>query len=122
MDNTVESQERNGSDDGYGHEQHGTSDFAMPDRSQTFPVASNGSSSEQLDVRHKKQISLDSPAPTSPTIDRPQKKRPSGQSRMCGKCGQPLLGQFVRALGNTYHLECFTCAVSSCYTECDSLY
>ncbi|OCK88488.1 rho-type GTPase-activating protein-like protein [Cenococcum geophilum 1.58] len=35
-------------------------------------------------------------------------RRPSG-SRMCGKCGESLTGQFVRALGDTYHLECFTC-------------
>ncbi|KAF2754120.1 rho GTPase activator [Pseudovirgaria hyperparasitica] len=43
--------------------------------------------------------------------DRSQKsanRRPSG-SRICGKCSQNLTGQFVRALGDTYHLECFTC-------------
>lgn len=37
-------------------------------------------------------------------------RRPSG-SRACGKCGGSLTGQFVRALGDTYHLECFTCHV-----------
>nr|POF26120.1 rho-type gtpase-activating protein 1 [Quercus suber] len=36
-------------------------------------------------------------------------RRPSGQQRVCGKCHLPLTGQFVRALGDTYHLECFTC-------------
>ncbi|CAK4031523.1 Rho-type GTPase-activating 1 [Lecanosticta acicola] len=36
-------------------------------------------------------------------------RRPSGQQRVCGKCGKHLTGQFVRALGDTYHLECFTC-------------
>lgn len=39
-------------------------------------------------------------------------RRPSG-SRICGKCGEPLAGQFVRALDNTFHLDCFTCNVSS---------
>lgn len=39
-------------------------------------------------------------------------RRPSG-SRVCGKCGEPLAGQFVRALDNTFHLECFTCQVRS---------
>jgi len=39
-------------------------------------------------------------------------RRPSG-SRMCGKCGEGLTGQFVRALGDTYHLECFTCHVGA---------
>ncbi|QIW96957.1 hypothetical protein AMS68_002475 [Peltaster fructicola] len=41
-----------------------------------------------------------------------QQRRPSGgqqQQRLCGKCGRNLTGQFVRALGDTYHLECFTC-------------
>lgn len=39
------------------------------------------------------------------------KRRPSGQQRICGKCQRHLTGQFVRALGDTYHLECFTCNV-----------
>jgi hypothetical protein len=42
-------------------------------------------------------------------------RRPSGavkEQRMCGKCGTHLTGQFVRALGGTFHLECFTCHVS----------
>ena len=38
-------------------------------------------------------------------------RRPSG-ARLCAKCNKPLSGQFVRALENTYHLECFTCHVS----------
>lgn len=36
----------------------------------------------------------------------------SGQLRMCKKCGEPLTGQFVRALGGTFHLDCFRCRVS----------
>nr|OQO32000.1 hypothetical protein B0A51_00799 [Rachicladosporium sp. CCFEE 5018] len=39
-------------------------------------------------------------------------RRPSGsgrEQRVCGKCQNHLTGQFVRALGDTYHLECFTC-------------
>ncbi|KAK4560705.1 Rho-type GTPase activating protein Rga1 [Recurvomyces mirabilis] len=39
----------------------------------------------------------------------PGARRPSGQQRTCGKCQRHLTGQFVRALGDTYHLECFTC-------------
>lgn len=30
--------------------------------------------------------------------------------RTCKKCGEPLTGQFVRALGGTFHLDCFKCA------------
>jgi hypothetical protein len=37
----------------------------------------------------------------------------SGQLRLCKKCGEPLTGQFVRALGGTFHLDCFRCRVSS---------
>ncbi|TVY87304.1 Rho-type GTPase-activating protein, partial [Lachnellula willkommii] len=33
----------------------------------------------------------------------------SGQLRMCKKCGEPLTGQFVRALEATFHLDCFRC-------------
>ncbi|KAK3902407.1 hypothetical protein C8A05DRAFT_33886 [Staphylotrichum tortipilum] len=33
----------------------------------------------------------------------------SGQARACKKCGEPLTGQFVRALDGTFHLECFKC-------------
>ena len=35
----------------------------------------------------------------------------SGTSKLCKKCGEPLTGQFVRALGGTFHLECFKCRV-----------
>ena len=45
---------------------------------------------------------------------RPSEKNEEGKKkdRICGKCGKQLTGQFVRALGDTYHLECFTCHVS----------
>ncbi|KAH8676327.1 RhoGAP domain-containing protein [Xylariales sp. PMI_506] len=33
----------------------------------------------------------------------------SGQVRTCHKCGEPLTGQFVRALDGTFHLDCFKC-------------
>lgn len=36
----------------------------------------------------------------------------SGQLRICKKCGEPLTGQFVRALDGTFHLDCFKCRVS----------
>lgn len=38
-------------------------------------------------------------------------KTGSGQLRVCKKCGDPLTGQFVRALGGTFHLDCFRCRV-----------
>ena len=35
----------------------------------------------------------------------------SGTLRVCKKCGEALTGQFVRALGGTFHLDCFRCRV-----------
>ena len=37
----------------------------------------------------------------------------SGTLRICTKCGEPLLGQFVRALDGMFHLQCFKCRVST---------
>jgi hypothetical protein len=51
---------------------------------------------------------------TDPDLSDPPKEgapKPKGRSKTCGKCGEGLTGQFVRALGDTYHLECFTCHV-----------
>ena len=42
-----------------------------------------------------------------PSVNKPL----NGNSRICKKCGEALTGQFVRALGGTYHLECFLCQV-----------
>lgn len=36
-------------------------------------------------------------------------KSSNGQLRTCKKCGEGLAGQFVRALGGTFHLDCFKC-------------
>ncbi|MCJ1314505.1 hypothetical protein MMC25_008187 [Agyrium rufum] len=33
----------------------------------------------------------------------------NSKSRICMKCGESLAGQFVRALGGTFHLDCFRC-------------
>ncbi|KAH8692000.1 putative Rho GTPase activator [Talaromyces proteolyticus] len=50
----------------------------------------------------------DSSAPRDRT--RPHtKSTKSPSNRTCRKCGEPLTGQFVRALGGTFHLECFKC-------------
>ncbi|KAL4892536.1 hypothetical protein BDV59DRAFT_202656 [Aspergillus ambiguus] len=53
----------------------------------------------------------DRPAPRdiSRSNGRPHTKSPGSTSRICKKCGDPLTGQFVRALSATYHLECFKC-------------
>ena len=45
-------------------------------------------------------------------------KTGSGQLRVCKKCGDPLTGQFVRALGGTFHLDCFRCRVCARFHSC----
>jgi hypothetical protein len=54
-------------------------------------------------------------------------KTSSGSKRICKKCGELLTGQFVRALGGTFHLDCFRCRVgydttfpALCTDECIS--
>ena len=39
------------------------------------------------------------------------RSRPEGGTT-CGHCGQNVRGQFVRAMGKVYHLQCFRCKVS----------
>lgn len=48
--------------------------------------------------------------------DSQQREKPK-RTKICGKCGEGLTGQFVRALGDTYHLECFTCHVRAHPTQ-----
>lgn len=60
-----------------------------------------------------RNTSRDITSDNTPSSDsrQPVARRPNDRSRICGKCNGPLTGQFVRALGGTYHLECFTCHV-----------
>lgn len=53
-----------------------------------------------------------------PTRERSKADGNQGPKRICGRCGEPLLGQFVRAMGGMFHLECFMCRVS--HTESSS--
>jgi hypothetical protein len=46
------------------------------------------------------------------------RRKGSAQLRMCKKCNEPLTGQFVRALGGTFHLDCFKCRVSQTFLIC----
>ncbi|KAI4104484.1 MAG: hypothetical protein L6R37_003227 [Teloschistes peruensis] len=49
--------------------------------------------------------------PTPPPEDelRSPTNGSNGAKRICDRCGEPLLGQFVRAMGGMFHLECFMC-------------
>lgn len=47
----------------------------------------------------------------------------SKQTQQCAKCGLAMTGQFVRALGTVFHLDCFRCQVNSrsAYAPCIAL-
>lgn len=56
-----------------------------------------------------------------PTARRHVSSRPLGpderavrKEQVCRQCGRLISGQFVRALGGVYHLECFRCADCGC--------
>ncbi|KAL1954334.1 hypothetical protein VTO42DRAFT_1408 [Malbranchea cinnamomea] len=63
----------------------------------------------QQDPGHGPQWDRPNPAQQSRQNGAPSGKPPAQATRVCKKCGEPLLGQFVRALGATYHLECYQC-------------
>lgn len=60
--------------------------------------------SQTLPYRDRSQSRNNAGAGAKPSI---------GSRRVCKKCGELLTGQFVRALGGTFHLDCFRCRV--CY-------
>ncbi len=71
-------------------------------------------------MERSQQRMLDPNGDGDARAQRPKKDRkPSDKQRMCGKCGKHLTGQFVRALGDTYHLECFTCHVRDFRSCCE---
>lgn len=59
-----------------------------------------------------------SPALKTPTASAPQPAKAQGtqtsarRDQSCDACGKPMTGQFVRALGVVFHLDCFRCRVS----------
>ncbi|KAK1811514.1 Rho-type GTPase activating protein Rga1 [Friedmanniomyces endolithicus] len=78
---------------------------APPNGQLSLPLRSYASTEMSAQTRDRG----DSVADPRERMRREGSRRPSGQQRVCGKCGRGLTGQFVRALGDTYHLECFTC-------------
>lgn len=82
-----------------------------------------GTPSQPNDTSQNRPRDVGAPVPAAGEDSQPPGAFPKDQppadltrrqstSRICGKCGLGLTGQFVRALGDTYHLECFTCHVS----------
>ncbi|KAI9657774.1 MAG: hypothetical protein M1821_002950 [Bathelium mastoideum] len=84
-------------------------------RKNSRPTDTAGASPMDLDIpsEHDIRKARNESAPRSPAGRERSRthggRRGSGSTRICGKCQGQLTGQFVRALENTYHLECFTC-------------
>ncbi|KAA1094676.1 hypothetical protein PGT21_028070 [Puccinia graminis f. sp. tritici] len=55
------------------------------------------------------QSSLQTPSPSLPPNTPPTPSTGSSPRQPCAKCRQSMTGQFVRALGTVYHLNCFRC-------------
>lgn len=58
-----------------------------------------------------------------PLLQWPQPRtRKEGGGTICGQCGQTVHGQFVRAMGKVYHLNCFRCKVGFfLFLTCDKM-
>lgn len=76
---------------------HNNGAFPPPNRPPGSPARSVGSEPRKSGERNR---------------SRGRGRTASGQVRVCHKCGEPLTGQFVRALDGTFHLDCFKCQVS----------
>ena len=85
-----------------------------PTADQRSPNGSSPPSYPPADGRSRRSTELPRDLPVrerSRTNGTAGGKSAHGTLRLCKKCGEPLTGQFVRALGGTFHLECFKCRV-----------
>ena len=82
--------------------------FGTENRMTSSPVGSTGGRDRDKDGESYSQHKTSGERNRSRTRNG---RTASGQMRMCKKCGLPLTGQFVRALGGTFHLDCFKCRV-----------
>lgn len=81
------------------------SDFAAPNPG--WLASGSRSNSEE---NHRTQ-------PPSSSISGHSNGNSAVSSQQCSACGQPMTGQFVRALGTVYHLDCFRCKVGCRHTH-----
>lgn len=92
---------------------HGQSQRLLGGLSQEERSTTNGSvpTSPMNDLGGRDQEGTrDLPIREKPRVNTGSESRKPTQ-RICRKCGEPLTGQFVRALEGTFHLDCFRCQV-----------
>lgn len=95
-----------------------TNPNGRPAASYTNGSGSGSGSGNNMDTQQDSSINRQS-SESRVGRKRSQEKDSKGRSRsrtnsnkghrICKKCGEPLTGQFVRALGGTFHLDCFKC-------------
>ena len=88
--------------------------FMGPSQGSGDTQSPNGSSSNSLvDGRsgRNRNMTQDLPVRERSRTNGGLGGKSSGTVRVCKKCSEPLTGQFVRALGGTFHLDCFRCRV-----------
>ncbi|WVN87796.1 uncharacterized protein L203_102991 [Cryptococcus depauperatus CBS 7841] len=80
---------------------------STPSRPVSARQGSDQSNTSHSSNRHLENVPSDQ---QQPILQWPQPRtRREGSSTMCGQCGQAVHGQFVRAMGKVYHLNCFRC-------------
>ena len=112
----------------------GSSKGVQPPRIDTATTTTTGSMSGPAETSGQQpshQAGLDLPTPTAATVSsdalteqseasqalqgqprhQQQKERSGRREQSCDACGKPMTGQFVRALGVVFHLDCFRCKV-----------
>lgn len=86
-----------------------SSSLSLPQRQ--FDNSSQGSSSSSTSTSRNlnapNQSSNGQPIATTSSTSSTHRK----PTQLCAKCNQPMTGQFVRALGTVFHLDCFRCQV-----------
>ncbi|KAG8789321.1 hypothetical protein FRC20_006352 [Serendipita sp. 405] len=55
------------------------------------------------------EMSEATPPPKTAEVER------SIASQACERCHSPITGQYVRAMGTVYHVDCFRCIIQSKY-------
>lgn len=103
-----------------GHGRPADLNFTQPRGSSSRPGSRGGPSSQSDETRmgssyRSTNISTTNVSQTSSNNSSPTT---SLSVQPCSACGLAMSGQFVRALGSVYHLDCFRCKVRFSCLEC----
>lgn len=93
--------------------------FGQLPASSSRPSSRNGGSSPYFDENPRSPVSSTAASVNTSSSAISQGSGSSATTAMsaqpCSACGLPMSGQFVRALGSVYHLDCFRCRVGVTY-------